>query len=145
VDTETDPALYDPGAGPPAVDTLCENALALALEFSARGMDVLTGYSGGAPGGSAAELASALALPASIPLFAEDAAYPESGRAYLILALPRTRSGASGLDRFLLKREAKRQTDIIFLYRGDKPEAAAKSCAAVYGQKEGVHVRCIRL
>jgi uncharacterized protein (DUF58 family) len=148
VDTETDPALYDPEAAREAVDMLCENALAAALECSARGTDVLTGYSGGGIlGGSAAGLASAMALPASIPLFAENTDYPESGRACLILALPRTRGGdgSSGLDRFLRKGEAKGRTDIFFLYRGEKPEEAAKTCAALYGQKEGIHARPIRL
>jgi uncharacterized protein (DUF58 family) len=152
VDTETDPALYNPQAAREAVDMLCENALAAALECSAGGGDVFMGYSGGGIlGGSAAGLASALALPASIPLFAENAAYPESDGACLILALPRTRGGdgSSGLDRFLRKGEAKGRTGILtgilFLYRGERPEGAAKTCAAVYGQKEGIHARAVRL
>jgi uncharacterized protein (DUF58 family) len=156
VDTETDPALYDPEAGRQGLDRLCERALAAALEYSAGGIDVLMGYPGGEiGGGSAAELASALALPASIPLFAEGADYPESGGDCLILALPRAGGGAgnrsSVLDRFLWKRrslregEAKGRIDILFLYQGEKPEEAAKTCVALYGQREGVHARRVRL
>jgi uncharacterized protein (DUF58 family) len=148
VDTETDPVLYDPEAGRQAVDRLCEKALATARECSAGGITVLAGYSGGEiRGGSAAELASALALPASIPLFAEDAAYPEFGGACLILALPRAQGGgrSSALDRFLRKREARQRIDILFLCQGEKAEAAAKTCAALYGQKEGVYARPVRL
>jgi uncharacterized protein (DUF58 family) len=148
VDTETDPALYDPEAGREAVDMLCENALAAALEYSARGLDILTGYSGGEiRGGGEAGLASAMALPASVPLFAGNADYPESGEACLILALPRTRGGdgSSGLDRFLRKGDTKGQTLILFLYRGERREEAAKTCSALYGQKEGIHARPVRL
>jgi uncharacterized protein (DUF58 family) len=148
VDTETDPALYDPGAGREGVDRLCEKALATALECSARGIDVLAGYpGGGVRRGSAAEMASLMALPASIPLFAEGADYPKSGGACLVLALPRTGGGdrSSALDRFLRKREAKGRIDILFLYQGEKPAKAAEICAALYSRKEGVHARRIRL
>jgi uncharacterized protein (DUF58 family) len=149
VDTETDPVLYSLEAGRRAVDLLCENALAAALECSTKGMDVLAGYSGGKiQGGTAAELAVAMALPASLPLCAEPADYPESDRAYLILALPRTAGGdgvgSTALDRFLRKRDARQRVDIVFFCEGEKSEAAAKTCAAVYGQREGIHVRCIR-
>jgi uncharacterized protein (DUF58 family) len=155
VDTQADPALYTPEAGRRAVDMLCENALAAALECAGKGMDVLTGYTGGeVRGGTATELAAALAWPAALPL-APLAEYPESAdRGFLILALPRT-SGAGGMDggagdttaleKFLKKRDTKQRTDLLFLYRGDRLAAAAETCAALYGRKGGVHARRIRL
>lgn len=177
VDTQTDPALYSAEAGRLAVDRLCENALAAALECSNKGMDVLTGYTGGGiRGGTAAELAAALAWPAALPLGAGEkgiavkgarrlkttggsaesagsdskaADYPDApDRGFLILALPRTVGGSSGegtaLDRFLKKRDLKQGTDLIFLYEGEGLDGAAETCAAIYGQKGGVNVRCIR-
>ena len=93
IDTGVDPFLYTVDEGRRSVDLLCESALAAALEFSARGMDICIGYSehsaepegqrfpaggritggceAGSPGESraplnAAELASALAWPAAI-------------------------------------------------------------------------------
>ena len=75
IDTEADRSLYSLEEGRQAVDLLCENALNAALEFSARGMDILAGYTGGkiisgADSGAtlnAAQLASAMALPYAIP------------------------------------------------------------------------------
>ncbi|GHV58111.1 hypothetical protein AGMMS49579_25020 [Spirochaetia bacterium] len=150
VDTQTDPALYSAEAGRLAVDKLCENALAAALECAAKGMDVLTGYTGGEiRGGTPAELAMALAWPAALPLDAGGRGdYPEApDRGFLILALPRTTGGAeaTALDRFLKKRDIKQGTDLIFLYEGEQLDSPAETCAAIYGQKGGVHVRCIRL
>ncbi|GHV88241.1 hypothetical protein AGMMS50267_06010 [Spirochaetia bacterium] len=46
IDTQTDPALFSPEAGRRAADFLCENALALILEYAERGMDVSVGYVG---------------------------------------------------------------------------------------------------
>ena len=147
MDTETDPALYDPQAGRQGVDRLCEKALAAALECSARGIDVLAGYPGGGlRRGSAAEMAAFMALPASVPLFAEGADYPKPGGACLILALPRAGGDrSSALDRFLRKGEAKGRVDILFLYQGEKLAKAVETCAALYSRKEGVYARCIRL
>jgi uncharacterized protein (DUF58 family) len=163
VDTQTDPALYTAEAGRLAVDTLCENALTAALECSGKGMDVLTGYTGGGiRGGTAAELAAALAWPAALPLSSEKGArhlladagrqdYPDApDRGFLILALPRTIGGgdegeSTALDRFLKKRDVKQGTDIVFLYKGENLDGPAETCAAIYGQKGGVNVRRIRL
>ncbi|GHV87068.1 hypothetical protein AGMMS50255_3640 [Spirochaetia bacterium] len=153
VDTQTDPALYSAEAGQLAVDRLCENALAAALECAARGMDVLVGYTGGEiRGGTPAELAAALAWPAAIGvrrLSVEPSAadYPDApDRGFLILALPRTTGGGTtALDRFLKKRDVKQGTDLIFLYEGEDLDSHAETCAAIYGQKGGVHARRIRL
>ncbi|GHV04981.1 hypothetical protein FACS189485_11290 [Spirochaetia bacterium] len=170
VDTQCDPALYNAETGRLAVDRLCENALAAALECAARGMDVLVGYAGGEiRGGTPAELAVALAWPAAIGvrrLSAEPSAepatpsrkrvlgspqdYPDApDRGFLILALPRTIGGggaeSTALDRFLKKRDVKQGTDLIFLYEGEQLDDPAETCAAIYGQKGGVHARRIRL
>jgi uncharacterized protein (DUF58 family) len=156
VDTQTDPALYSPEAGRLAVDRLCENALAAALECAAKGMDVLVGYTGGEiRGGTPAELAAALARPAALPLNAGESAgrlspdYPDApDRGFLILALPRTAGGGAepaALEKFLKKRDVTQGTDLIFLYEGEQFDGPAETCAAIYGQKGGVHARRIRL
>jgi uncharacterized protein (DUF58 family) len=119
-DTEADPRLYSLEAGRAAVDQLCEQALAIALAFTGRGMDVLIGYTGGPlTGGDGEELAEAMAGPSVImrapstgrgkgrPLDNTfSAELPIAGRGTCILALPRTTggTGATALDRFLTRR-----------------------------------------
>jgi hypothetical protein len=149
VDTEVDAGLYDPGAGREGVDLLCAQALAIALDFAGRGMDVLAGYTGGKlRGGDAGELAQAMAWPAALPLSApgpEPGAglwaalrraprrkrplpppeLPSADRGTCILALPRTLDSGA-LDRFLSRRAAGEEAsslpcDIIFLCRRDDP------------------------
>jgi hypothetical protein len=61
VDTQTDRRFYSPEAGRRGVDILCENALAIALEYTGRGMDIrigYTGFSGGPPPGFTEETTS---------------------------------------------------------------------------------------
>jgi hypothetical protein len=97
VDTQTDPALYSPEAGRGAVDTLCEQALALVREYAGHGMETLIGYTGsgggkntevpfrrppgeelpddqwgGLRGGAPGELAAVLACPAALPLYGQE-------------------------------------------------------------------------
>jgi hypothetical protein len=87
IDTLVDPLLYTAQKGRAGVDMLCENALALAIEYAESGLDVHFGYTGDPPpqsaaamspdssgsvfvGGIAAELLAypaALLLPATIP------------------------------------------------------------------------------
>jgi hypothetical protein len=146
VDTQADPRLFTPEAARLAVDLLCENALALVLDDLARGIDVLTGYTGGRlRGGSAAEAAEALAYPAALPLSAgEDLPEPD-GRGVLLLALPRDSGGNAALDRFLRKPGANRPVDLVFLYQGEALDKAAETCVRRYDQNAGLHVRCLRL
>ena len=132
IDTEADRTLFSLDEARRAVDLLCENALAAALEFSSHGMDILIGYTGGkitgGPGGSdgsplnTAELATALAMPAAIhwppsPGAKSPGALPAAylplvlpaapgDRAVLVLALPRTMTGSSALDNFIKNRAA---------------------------------------
>jgi uncharacterized protein (DUF58 family) len=76
VDTQFDPGLFTVEEGRRGVDNLCENALAAALEFTSRGMDICIGYTGGtiigenvsSSGIMPHDLAAALALPAALPL-----------------------------------------------------------------------------
>jgi uncharacterized protein (DUF58 family) len=156
VDPQADSLLFSPGAARRAVDLLCENALAAALDFSETGMDILVGYTGGKiRGGPAADIAEALAWPAALPLSGPED-YPVSGedRGFLILALPRSAGESSALDRFLKKRDPKQQADLVFLYEdalspgtGDTSAAlrtAAETCVRVYGQKPGVHAGAFR-
>jgi hypothetical protein len=80
-DTEADPGLFSPQAAREAVDLLCEQVLAISLDLSGRGMEVLTGYTGGAlRGGDPAELARAMAWPAALPLPAGERRALERGR-----------------------------------------------------------------
>ncbi|MDR3139962.1 MAG: DUF58 domain-containing protein [Treponema sp.] len=161
IDTQADPALYNLEEGRRGVDLLCENALAAVLEY-AEGAEVLIGYTGGGiRGGNAAELADALAYPAALPFApagrpadfpaasaeaAGEAELPRvSDRGILILALPRSGTEASALDRFLKKRAPQQAVEILFLYEGDGPEEAATTCVSIYRQKGGVHARSIRL
>ncbi|MDR1277892.1 MAG: DUF58 domain-containing protein, partial [Treponema sp.] len=157
VDTQADSFLFSLAAeARRAVDLLCENALAAALEYAEAGRDILIGHTGGKiRGGPAADLAEALAWPAALSLSApEDYPAPGEDRGCLILALPRSAGESSALDRFLKKRDPKQQVDVVFLYEDDgfrnsgKGAAASKvpalSAAAetnvyIYGQKPGVH------
>jgi len=143
IDTEADSSLYTSGEGRRAVDLLCETALAAALDFSLKGMDIKIGWTGGqsiggqstggwgtsgqSTGGSlnAAELAAALAWPAAIPwpVYRQPINQPPDFKApaleemaVIILALPRVSSDASALERFIKNRGKNCKTDIVFVY-----------------------------
>jgi hypothetical protein len=161
VDTQADPGLYSAEESRRAVDLLCSNALAAALEFSFRGIDVLTGHTGGksAAGNSAgggageipraakpAELPAALAWPAALPLDShEDLPDAPGGTGVLILSLPRLSAGSSALDRYL-NRNPGRGGDIFFLYdtkgaRAGDIEKAAAACVFFFNGKQNVTAR----
>jgi hypothetical protein len=166
VESMADSALYKPDAARKAVDLLCENALAIALEYRRRGMDMSIGFTGGALAaggiaeGSATDLVAALAYPAAYSgapagdpktqtaAQAEAAAdLPESlpDRGLLILALPRTIAGGA-LDRFLKNRkQPTTPVDLVFLYGEDALAEAAETCVRLYNQRGGVHARQFRL
>jgi hypothetical protein len=157
VDTLADPALYSPESGRHGVDMLCENALAIALDYQEHeGMELSIGYSGGGiVEGSTAEpgktLAEALAHPAADPGNTGAAmGLPASpgDRGILILALPRTIT-ESALDRFLKKQPLGVTVDLAFLYGDEAQEAAqeagAETCVRIYRQRGGVHARGIRV
>jgi hypothetical protein len=165
VDTQTDPGLYSPEAGRRAVDMLCENALAIALEYTGRGMDIHIGWNigpqprmrgginGGPRGGTPGELALLLAYPAALPLTApEDLPPVPEDRGLLILALPRGSGNSNALDRFL-KKQGNKTPDLLFLYTGDSGgisspgelDRAAESNVVYYNKRGGVHARHIRL
>ena len=158
VDTEYDPSLYSPGEARDGIDLLCENALAAALACKDSGMDVLVGFGAetavGAAntcgGGTAKELASALAWPAAMPRGTAVLPAPPDERGVLILALPRSLSDTA-LDRFLTNtaglfsgKSRPRQIEIIFLCGGSaenvKPQrlVAAETCAALYNRRPDV-------
>jgi uncharacterized protein (DUF58 family) len=142
VDTQADPLLYTPERARLGVDLLCENALALALEYLDRGMDIAVAYTGGKiRGGNAAELAETLAYPAALPLSAGEELPEVSDRGVLLLALPRDSGEGAALDRFLRKRENKQALDLVFLYQGEGLDEAAETCVRWYSQKAGLHVR----
>ena len=160
IDTGADRDLFTVNEGRQAVDLLCECALAAALEFTGKGINILIGYSGGGIMGGKdesgflndAEIASALAWPAAVFQDTAAAELPAApvGVSVLILALPR-QSRASGrqddppaLDRFLKNREARQGTDVLFLYntesrRAAELEEAARVCVNLLNGRSGVH------
>ena len=146
IDTEVDGSLYTIDEGRRAVDLLCESALAAALEFSSRGMDVCLGFSGGRGtgehlSGSIAELSSALAWPAAV-FWPRSADLPQApnDRAVLILSLPRNFADQSALDRFLKNRGVKQEIDIVFISKeSENLEDAARTCVNIYNGRSGVH------
>jgi uncharacterized protein (DUF58 family) len=155
LDTQADPGLYNPGGGRRAVDLLCSNALAAALEFSGQGIEVSVGHTGGKiRGGNASELATALAWPAALPMASPPdlpsfpkTRSPSGAAGILILALPRTCAESSALDRFLKNRGPDKNVDLLFLYEERNVKAAdlkeaAETCAAIYGRRPGIHARC---
>jgi uncharacterized protein (DUF58 family) len=152
VESMADPVLYDGVSARRAVDLLCENALAMALEYRRRGVDLSIGCAGGSVvEGDPSELAAALAYPAAYP---GDAAQPGGAmelpepppdRGVFVLALPRTLAGGA-LDRFLKNRKQPgTPVDLAFLYKDDALAEAAETCARLYNQRGGIHARHIRL
>jgi uncharacterized protein (DUF58 family) len=147
VDTQVDVALYTLEAGRQGVDLLCESALALAVEYIDRGLDLSIGYPGGdIQGGTQMELATALAYPAAMTLSSPEN-FPQflEDRGILILALPRSSLETSALDRFLMKRSAHQTLDMFFLYKEDHLDKPAETCVSRYARKGGTHVRRIKL
>jgi uncharacterized protein (DUF58 family) len=149
IDTLADPALYSSGAGRQGVDLLCENALAIALEYEYRGMEIMLMFSGEElmnvkPG----ELAVFLSYPAAtLPGTEQELPASPGDRSVLILALPRTIMGTTALDRFLKNRQGK-GADLIFLHnQGEGLEKYADAAVRFYNEKGGarIHARQIRL
>ncbi|MDR1353707.1 MAG: DUF58 domain-containing protein [Treponema sp.] len=172
IDTQIDTSIFPAGRFPArrfgsrnyasetgrrAVDLLCENALALVMEYSGRGLEIAVGYTGGkAPQtGSPAEMAALLAHPAALPLHSPWLREPDGGmaelpdapedRAVLVLAPPCSEAVNSALERFLKKRGKEKETDILFLYEGETLDEAADICTRFYARRAGVRARRIRL
>ncbi|MDR0589586.1 MAG: DUF58 domain-containing protein [Spirochaetaceae bacterium] len=146
VDTQADPLLFTPESARLGVDLLCENALALALDYLDRGMDIQAAYTGGKiRGGTAAELAEALAYPAALPLSGGEALPEITDRGVLLLALPRDSGEGAALEKFLRNRGNKQGVDLVFLYRGEGLDEAAETAVRLYHQKAGVRARCLRV
>ena len=122
IDTELDRALYSLEEGRRAVDLLCENALAAAVEYSGKGVDIQIGFTGGEITGrknpdsqDTSELTAALARPFAV-FWPADSALPEAPEdsAVIVLALPRKLPpGTSVLDRFL--KNGEQRADVIFI------------------------------
>jgi hypothetical protein len=144
IDTQADGELYGDEDARRGVDLLCENALTIGLEYSALGMDILTGYTGG--GEPEVNPAAALAYPSALP-FPSSGELPQGAedRSLLILALPRFSAEPAALDRFLKKRPPGQGADIVFLYEGEGRDEAAETCAGIYNRKGGVTARRVRV
>jgi hypothetical protein len=146
VDTQKDETLYTPQAAYRGVDLLCENALALVITGTDRGIDLYIGYTGGdIHGGTQAELALALAYPAALPLSGPEELPSAEDQSILILTLPRIARTESALDRFLKQRNPHQRVDLVFLYEGTSYDEAAETCVGMYGQKSGVRARRISI
>ena len=163
MDTELDCSLFTADEGRSVVDMLCEIALAVALEYKSKGMDIRMGHTGGRTMGekedslNATELAAALALPFAIflanngmsgktpeaELLKAELPPAPNDAAILVLAFPRT-FAESALERFLKKLEAKQAVDIVFIYNAGAKNAgelddAAISCVNLYNGRSGIH------
>jgi hypothetical protein len=145
VDSQADSALYAAEDARRGTDRLCENALALALLYAERGIDVAVGYiGGGICRGTPLELAGALAHPAALPLSAqEDLPCSSDDEGLLILALPRLPAKTSALDRLFEK--TLQETDVAFLYDDERLAGPATACAERYARKTGIHAQSVRL
>jgi len=136
IDGEADNSLYTLDEARRAVDLLCESALATALDFSRRGVEISIGWTGGKIMGAnetlcAEDLAVALAWPAAEQHGAELPVVPE-GTAALVFALPRVSTNTSALDRFLEKHghESAPPVNIVFMYYATGRRAAELESAA---------------
>lgn len=146
IDTSADEMLYDPENGRAGVDILCAYALAIALENSNRGLDVLLGYNGGTlKSGKGPELASLLAFPYT-QRFKDVQPLPETtgSSAVVVLALPRETAEPGSLDLFLKKRRPDQPVDLWFIYKDEKEGKAAELCSRMYSQRGGVYARYIQ-
>jgi hypothetical protein len=168
IDTEYDPLLYTACAARQGIDLLCENALAAALASAESGADALIGYTGGngtgagyLHGNSPAELATALAWPAALPMPAgSDLPAAPEDRGILILALPRASAQPTALDRFLrdfanrvCEKKQSQAAELVFLYTSDSASggdsvfneraAAAETCAVICNRRPNVRARAI--
>ena len=153
LDTQADPDLYSPEESCHEIDILCENALTAIREFNLSGKEILIGYTGGKIQKSDA---FTLAWPAALPLWSEYD-FPQlnetltntpSDWGLVILALPRSSTGNTALDRFLSTRLPQQSVDLIFLHsrhgkKANDKDEAGRACAAFYGRKNAVHARSI--
>jgi hypothetical protein len=147
IDTQYD-MLYTKKSARLAVDLLCETALAVIADIS-KNKNVQLGFSGqSCKSPTPAELRSFLAYPYAqgkdlqqinnldLPPVTEKCAI-------IILALPRTTSEPSALDRFLAN-NTNREIELVFVYstenlrRAEKERAEAETCAALYNKRPGV-------
>jgi uncharacterized protein (DUF58 family) len=158
IDTEYDHLLYGTAEASHGIDVLCENALAAALACAERGMEVYTGYAGGAiRGGKAPELSASLAWPFASPLSAAFLQMPAAPAqcGILIFALPRSAGENSCLNRFL-DNIVNRPVELLFFCTGTKGAATAGStvadskqfavaeaCAALYNRRTDVRARVL--
>lgn len=143
-DAYFDTALYTLGAAREDIDLLCENALALAVEFSAQGLDVRIAYTGAEKNQASLEtdrpFAEILSYPAASPSLSLTAPSAED-RGVLIFARPRETDKETALDIFLKKtkgmksRNAESSITLVFLSRNKKLQSCGESSARMYRQK----------
>ena len=162
IDTQIDSALFNSDEGRDLIDMLCSYALKIAYDSGQKGIDVLTGHTGGE---ILAADAAALSSPYALP-FLSNETLPKAldNLGILILAAPRLYAGQSvtgrsateqqtagltALDKFLAdfnSRKHDRQLDLLFLYsaegkRANDREEASQACTAFYRRKKNVSVR----
>jgi hypothetical protein len=147
IDTQADRVLFTGEAARQAVDKLCENAMEAILDYSEQGMSILTGYTGGKiQSGNKGELAATLAYPAAISLTSpENIPLSPEDRGILILALPRSDTASTALDRFLKNRPNMQKAEILFFYQNETLHNQAEANARLYRQYHGVSAQSIAL
>ncbi|MDR0662743.1 MAG: DUF58 domain-containing protein [Spirochaetaceae bacterium] len=134
IDTDACASLYSAEEGAAAVDDLCGIALALLIEKTADGSEVLFGFTGGETMNAArSELSTLLAYPTRTrpgdkDLPAVSGFHGE--QSIVILALPRDAGMEnSALYKFLIKRQPREAIQIIFFYRDENQRVCAEASA----------------
>jgi hypothetical protein len=144
IDTSIDEELFSSLAGAKAVDQLTEYALRIALDHTAKGVDIHIGYLGGTFASFDTPTAIRIfAFPAAVPLPSPETELPipEKVRSLYILALPRTSQATGALDRFLSHPERPEKVEMLFLGSDAALCGTAQETALRYSLKEDIHAR----
>jgi hypothetical protein len=146
IDSAVEKELFSAEAGRRMVDRCCEYALALALDWKDKGIEVSLGYSGQSGGlcsGGFETLAALLAHPAAQAASGEEKLpHPPEDEGVVIFLLPRNYSGLRLLDEFLSRRKT---AELIFLYEDERQKEAAGLCVRRYGQRGGCRAYSFRV
>jgi hypothetical protein len=142
IDAKAEKELFSAEEGRRMVDCCCEYALALALGWKDRGIEVSIGYSGVSDGfcsGDFETLAALLAYP-SAREGEEILPQPPDDEGVVIFLLPRNYAGL--LDEFLARRKT---ASLVFLYGNEKQREVAALCVRRYGQRGGCYAQCFKV
>jgi len=152
IDTQFD-SLYTLKSAREEVDILCENSLAIINSFE-KGRNIQIGYTGQTKNDSLtqAEPGYFLAYPAAMPTDVS-ATLPtvSEERAVVILAMPRTSTSDTALEKFLSVSQ-NRAIELVFIYsvgenerRAAEKREAAQTCAVMYNRYPNVKAQAVEV